>query len=43
MHTYEIRTERLLLRPLTVADADAVWEWASDPRVARYMVYPTYT
>ena len=40
---YEIKTERLLLRPLTVADADAVWQWCSDERVARYMVYPTYT
>ena len=43
MHAYEIKTERLLLRPLTVSDADAVWEWAGNPRVARYMVYPTYT
>ncbi len=43
MHRYELKTERLLLRPLTVADADAVWEWAGDERVARYMVYPTYT
>ena len=42
-HEYEIRTERLLLRPMTVEDADAVWKWASDERVARYMVYPTYT
>ncbi|MBQ6065517.1 MAG: GNAT family N-acetyltransferase [Clostridia bacterium] len=40
---YEIKTERLLLRPLTVADVDAVWQWCSDERVARYMVYPTYT
>ena len=43
MHHYEIKTERLLLRPLTLADADAVWKWCSDERVARYMVYPTYT
>lgn len=43
MHHYEIKTERLLLRPLTLADADAVWKWVSDERVARYMVYPTYT
>lgn len=43
MHRYEIRTDRLLLRPLTLADADAVWKWVSDERVARYMVYPTYT
>ncbi|MBO4391079.1 MAG: GNAT family N-acetyltransferase [Lachnospiraceae bacterium] len=42
-HNYEIKTERLLLRPMTVEDADAVWKWVSDERVARYMVYPTYT
>ena len=42
-HDYEIKTERLLLRPMTVADADAVWKWVSDERVAKYMVYPTYT
>ena len=43
MNQYEIKTERLLLRPLTVADAEAVWKWVSDERVARYMVYPAYT
>lgn len=32
-----------MLRPLTVADADDVFEWVSDERVARYMVYTTYT
>ena len=42
-HEYEIKTERLLLRPMTVEDAEAVWKWVSDERVARYMVYPTYT
>ena len=42
-HDYEIKTERLLLRPMTVADADAVWKWVSDERVAKYMFYPTYT
>ena len=42
-HDYEIKTERLLLRPMTVADAYAVWKWVSDERVAKYMVYPTYT
>ena len=41
-HTYEIRTERLLLRPMTEADAEAVWKWVSDERVAKYMIYPTY-
>ena len=42
MHAYEIQTARLLLRPLTVADTDAVWKRVSDARVTRYMVYLTY-
>lgn len=43
MHNIVIKTERLLLRPLTVSDADAVYEWVSDERVTRYMNYLTYT
>lgn len=43
MHEYKIYTDRLLLRPLSVDDAEAVFEWTSDERVAKYMVYPTYT
>ena len=43
MHNIRIETERLLLRPLTVADAEDVFEWVSDERVSRYMVYTTYT
>ena len=43
MHGYILETERLILRPMTVADAPAVFQWAGDPLVARYMVYPTYT
>lgn len=43
MHDISIKTERLLLRPLTAADAGDVFEWVSDERVARYMVYTTYT
>lgn len=43
MHDIKIQTERLLLRPLTVADAEEVFEWVSDERVSRYMVYTTYT
>lgn len=43
MHSYTITTERLNLRPLSVKDAEAVYKWVSDERVARYMVYPTYT
>ena len=37
-----IETERLLLRPLTLDDADAVFEWAGDPVVNRYMPYPVH-
>ena len=43
MHNIQIKTERLLLRPLKVADANEVFEWVSDERVSRYMVYTTYT
>lgn len=43
MHNITIQTERLLLRPLKVGDAEEVFEWVSDERVSRYMVYTTYT
>lgn len=42
MHNYVIETDRLVLRPLTVEDCDAVFAWVGDEDVARYMVYPTY-
>lgn len=38
-----LETERLILRPLTVADAADEFEWLSDPRVTRFMPYNTYT
>lgn len=34
-----LETERLILRPLTIEDAPACFEWASDERVAKYMAY----
>lgn len=37
-----IETDRLILRPLTVDDAGAVFEWAGDERVAKYMIYPCH-
>lgn len=37
MHNITIETERLILRPLATADAEAVFEWVSDERVAKYM------
>lgn len=43
MHDIKIETDRLLLRPLKVDDAEEVFEWVSDERVSKYMVYTTYT
>lgn len=37
-----IETERLTLRPLTLEDASAVFEWAGDPLVNKYMPYPLH-
>lgn len=42
MYTPILETERLILRPLCVEDAPAVFAWASDERVAKYMVYPKH-
>ena len=38
-----IETERLILRPLTIADATDVFEWTGDPIVNRYMPYPVHS
>ena len=38
-----LETERLILRPLTMEDKPAIFKWASDPRVAKFMLYPQYT
>lgn len=37
-----IETERFILRPLTVDDAEAVFAWAGDERVNTYMPYNTH-
>ena len=37
-----IETERLILRTVTVDDAEAIFKWASDPDVTRFMIYPTH-
>ena len=37
-----LETERMILRPLTMDDLDAVYTWAGDPRVNKYMIYPLY-
>ncbi len=39
MKTLVLETSRLLLRPLSVGDAEAAFLWAGDPRVNRYMIY----
>ena len=38
-----IETERLILRPLEVSDAEHIFNtWASDPRVTKFMIYTTH-
>ncbi|MEG2672782.1 MAG: GNAT family N-acetyltransferase [Ruthenibacterium sp.] len=40
MKTPILETERLILRPLTVADAETIYtNWTSDPNVAKYMIW----
>lgn len=42
--TQIIETQRLILRPFTMADATAMYEnWASDPEVTRYLTWPTHS
>jgi ribosomal-protein-alanine N-acetyltransferase len=41
--TAELVTERLILRQLTLADADAMYHnWASDPEVTKYLTWKTH-
>ncbi|MDE7272224.1 MAG: GNAT family N-acetyltransferase [Lachnospiraceae bacterium] len=42
MQNNYIETKRLILRPLILDDANAVFEWAGDPVVNRYMPYPLH-
>lgn len=38
-----LETERLILRPFAVEDADAMYRnWASDPDVTRYLTWPAH-
>lgn len=37
-----LETERLILRPLDMKDKTAIYQWASDPRVSKYMMYSNY-
>lgn len=41
--THELETERLILRKITVNDAEAMYNnWASDDVVARYVTWPPH-
>ncbi|MCI9073894.1 MAG: GNAT family N-acetyltransferase [Lachnospiraceae bacterium] len=43
MDTPILETERLILRPIGLADAQIIFDnWTSDPDVARYMAYSTH-
>jgi ribosomal-protein-alanine N-acetyltransferase len=37
-----IETQRLILCPLTIDDAQSAFEWTGDERVAKYMIYSTH-
>lgn len=37
-----IETERMIIRNLRPGDEHAVFAWAGDPDVAKYMIYPQY-
>ena len=37
-----LETERLILRNLTLNDADDVFKWCGDPQVTKYVSYNTY-
>ncbi len=42
--TVTLETERLILRRFTVDDAQAMYNnWACDPEVTRYLMWPTHT
>ena len=44
MRTPVIETERLILRPLVMDDAEAIYRgWTSDPEVAKYMVWDIHS
>jgi ribosomal-protein-alanine N-acetyltransferase len=42
-HPPTIETERLILRPLAMADDEAIYSYASDPQVAKYVSFDTAT
>ena len=41
--TQRIETERLILRPFVMEDAEAMYRnWASDPEVTKFLTWPTH-
>ena len=38
-----LETERLILRPITITDAEDVFAYGSDSEVTKYMIFPTHT
>ena len=38
----KIESERLIIRTVTIEDAEAIFKWASDPEVNKYLVYPLH-
>ena len=39
---FTIRTERLLLRPLTVNDIETIWPYVSNPEIPKYMSWDAH-
>lgn len=37
-----LETGRLILRPLCIEDKEAIFKWAGDPRVSKFMMYTNY-
>lgn len=42
MKEVTLETERLILRSLTINDAEDVFEWTNDERVTKYLSYPKH-
>lgn len=40
---HTIETQRLLLRPFRIEDAEAMFTWTGDPEVTRYLRFATHT
>ena len=40
---HTIETQRLLLRPFRIEDAEAMFTWTGDPEVTRFLRFATHT